>query len=226
MIARADTALWQTNFEAARAKAKAEKKLLLVCFTGSDWCIFCKKLKNDILDKEVFQTQVPKKFVLVELDYPRTKEISKDLKEQNARLAQQYKIRGFPTVLLLDTEGHPIAKTGYRTISPEEYVKLLAEFPQIHDSIVAMKTKAAKLQGLSRAKMLDEIVTGYDKLGIENEDVRKYAEEIASLDSQNQAGLKTKYTVRSLLAEAKSLKAQAKPDDAKAVCEKALALSD
>jgi thioredoxin-related protein len=116
--------LWLSSFEAATAKAKAEKKLLLVSFVGSDWCVFCKKLKSEILDKEAFRTQVPKKFVLVELDYPRTKELPQELKEQNAKLSRQYKIHGFPTVLVLDAQGHTIAKTGYRRVSPEDYVNL------------------------------------------------------------------------------------------------------
>jgi len=68
--ARAGEGPWLTDFEAAKAKAKAEKKLLLVDFTGSDWCVWCRKLKDQALDKEPFKTEAPKRFVLVELDYP------------------------------------------------------------------------------------------------------------------------------------------------------------
>ena len=67
--ARGDEGIWQTDFEVAKAKAEAEKKMLLADFTGSDWCIFCKKLKSEVLDQDVFKSEALK-FVLVELDYP------------------------------------------------------------------------------------------------------------------------------------------------------------
>ena len=59
-----------SDFEAAKAKAKAENKLLLVDFTGSDWCVWCKKLKAEVFDQDTFQTAAPEQFVLVELDFP------------------------------------------------------------------------------------------------------------------------------------------------------------
>ena len=62
--------LWQTDFKAAQAKAKQEKKYLLVDFTGSDWCTWCIRLHNEVFDKDAFKTAAPKQFVLVELDFP------------------------------------------------------------------------------------------------------------------------------------------------------------
>ena len=100
--AAVEKGLWQTDFEAAKAKAKAEKKLLLVDFTGSDWCGWCIKLKQEVFDKETFKTEAPKQFVCVELDFPHNKELSKELKEQNAKLSDQYKVPGFPTVIVMD----------------------------------------------------------------------------------------------------------------------------
>ena len=91
--------LWQTDFKAAQAKAKEEKKYLLVDFTGSDWCGWCIKLHNEVFDKEPFKAEAPKQFVLVELDFPHEKELSDDLKKQNKELAEKYKVEGFPTVL-------------------------------------------------------------------------------------------------------------------------------
>src|SRR5208337_3175139 len=83
-LALATEGLWNSNFEAAKAQAKAEKKLLLVNFTGSDWCIWCKKLKGEVFDKNSFQDQAPKRFVLVELDFPDQTILSDEVKAQNA----------------------------------------------------------------------------------------------------------------------------------------------
>lgn len=54
--------LWQTKFEDAKTKARTEKKLLLVDFTGSDWCGWCIKLKQEVFDQEVFKKDAPQKF--------------------------------------------------------------------------------------------------------------------------------------------------------------------
>ena len=91
--------LWQTDFKAAQAQAKKEKKFLLVDFTGSDWCGWCIKLHNEVFDKEAFKSEAPKQFVLVELDFPHQKKQSDELKKQNKELSEKYNIEGFPTVL-------------------------------------------------------------------------------------------------------------------------------
>ena len=93
---RGEEGLWQTDFSAAKAKAKSEKKFLLVDFTGSDWCIWCKRLKAEVFDKDEFQNEAPKHFVLVELDFPSTKKLPDELKQQNETLQKKYEIHGFP----------------------------------------------------------------------------------------------------------------------------------
>ena len=216
--------LWQTDFKAAQAKAKQEKKYLLVDFTGSDWCGWCIKLHNEVFDKEPFKAEAPKQFVLVELDFPHEKEQSDDLKKQNKELAEKYKVEGFPTVLVMDAEGQVIARTGYREGGPEEYLKQLAEFSKIYQNVLALKAKLDKTQGLDRAKLLDEIVEGYQKLGNESKEVAAWSKEIIALDPDNKAGLKVKYEFPLTLAEANKLLQTGKAAEAKEVLDKALAL--
>ena len=96
-VGLAEEGLWQTDFKAALEKAKAEKKYVLVDFTGSDWCSWCIKLRGEVFDKEPFKTDAAKQYVLVELDFPQQKELPKDLKKQNEELRDKYKIQGFPT---------------------------------------------------------------------------------------------------------------------------------
>lgn len=221
----AEKELWQTDFEAAKGQAKKEKKLLLVDFTGSDWCGWCIKLKKEVFDKEPFKAEAPKRFVLVELDFPHEKKMSDELKEQNEKLGKQYKVEGFPTVLLLDAEGHLVAHTGYRPGGPEEYVKHLGGLVTIFESIVEMKGNLDKAQGLDRAKLLDQIIEAYGKLDNEVEEIEPWSKEIIALDVGNKAGLQVKYQFRTMMAEAAKLKEKEKIDEAKAVYEKILALS-
>ena len=80
---------WLTNIETAQELAKAEKKFVLLDFTGSDWCPPCKALKKNIFDTDKFKAYAEKNLVLVELDFPRDR--SKMTKEQSAYNGTQAK---------------------------------------------------------------------------------------------------------------------------------------
>lgn len=114
---------WMTDFEAAKEKAAAEQKPLLLDFTGSDWCVWCIKLNDEVFSQAAFQEYAAEALVLVELDFPRDKSQSDELKAQNKALAEQYEIRGFPTILVLTSEGELIERTGYQPGGAEAYVQ-------------------------------------------------------------------------------------------------------
>ena len=44
---------WGTDYKAALAQAKAENKQVLLDFTGSDWCGYCKLLDKEVLEPDV-----------------------------------------------------------------------------------------------------------------------------------------------------------------------------
>ncbi|CAA6676573.1 MULTISPECIES: thioredoxin family protein [unclassified Lentimonas] len=114
---------WMTDFDAAKAKAKAEDKPMLLDFTGSDWCGWCIKLDKEVFGEAAFKEYASSELVLVELDFPRGKEQSAELKAQNEKLAKQYGIRGFPTILVLSPDGELIEQTGYQRGGAEAYVE-------------------------------------------------------------------------------------------------------
>ncbi|MDT8391733.1 MAG: thioredoxin family protein [Lentisphaeria bacterium] len=37
---------WMTDYDAALKKAKAENKVVILDFSGSDWCVWCVRLDN------------------------------------------------------------------------------------------------------------------------------------------------------------------------------------
>ncbi len=98
---------WSTNLDKALIQAKAEKKSVLVEFTGSDWCPPCIAMRKNVFSTKEFIDAASKKFVLVELDFPKG---DKELSEKNQPLAEKYKIEGFPTVVLLDSEGREFTR--------------------------------------------------------------------------------------------------------------------
>jgi len=104
---------WLTDFAAAKQQAAAENKKMLLDFTGSDWCYFCKRLETEVLSTPEFK-DFAKDYVLVRVDFPRSLELPPDLKEQNKTLAKQYRIGGFPTLVELSSSGQEITRqSGY-----------------------------------------------------------------------------------------------------------------
>jgi thiol:disulfide interchange protein len=93
---------WSTDLDKALADAKAGKKSVLVEFTGSDWCPPCIAMRKNVFSKKEFVQAASKNFILVELDFPKA---DKELADKNKPLAEKYKIEGFPTVILLNSEG-------------------------------------------------------------------------------------------------------------------------
>jgi len=116
---------WLTDYDAAVAKAKAEKKTILLDFTGSDWCGWCIKLDKEVFSQKAFKEYADKNLVPVVLDFPRKKEQSEEIKKQNRELQKKYKIRGYPTIILVNSEGKEIARTGYQRGGAEKYVEHL-----------------------------------------------------------------------------------------------------
>jgi thioredoxin-related protein len=113
---------WETNFKKAQDQAKAGNKLLLVDFTGSDWCIWCKRLDAEIFSKPEFQEYASKNLVLLEIDFPRAKQQSVAIKKQNMELAGHYEIEGFPTVVVLNGEGKEVGRLGYMPGGPSAFI--------------------------------------------------------------------------------------------------------
>ncbi len=114
----------------AQREAKAEQKLLLVDFTGSDWCGWCKKLKREVFETPEFKDYARKNLVLLEVDFPRKKELSAAQQTHNQRLAQQYGVQGFPTIVVLNGEGDMVGSMGY---TPGGVSAFLAELEKMRE---------------------------------------------------------------------------------------------
>lgn len=100
--------IWHTNFQEAQKLAQTEQKLILLNFSGSDWCGPCMLLKKEYFNSEVFAAMANEKLILVNADFPRRKnnQLSAEQIAQNEKLADLYNPQGhFPLTLLLDTNG-------------------------------------------------------------------------------------------------------------------------
>lgn len=112
--APAAASVWLTDYKSAQEQAKSSNKLLLLQFTGSDWCPPCRMLKSQVLDTREFEDYASKNFVLVELDFPRRKALAPELAQQNQILGQHFRIEVFPSIIILDGDGKKIGEfAGY-----------------------------------------------------------------------------------------------------------------
>jgi thioredoxin-related protein len=122
-VAIAGEASWVTSFDDAVSTAKKDKKVVLADFTGSDWCGWCIKLRNEVFDTPEFKDWASKKCVLLELDFPKKKEQDAETKKKNKELATKYDVKGFPTIIFFDGDGKEIGRTGYVKGGPKAWIE-------------------------------------------------------------------------------------------------------
>jgi len=99
----------QNRLENAKKQASENNELILLNFSGSDWCIPCIKLHKNIIETDEFKKlEAENVVVYINADFPRNKknQLPADLKKENNSLADQYNQKGlFPYTLLLNSEG-------------------------------------------------------------------------------------------------------------------------
>jgi thioredoxin-related protein len=179
------------SFDDAKTQATGDKKDIFMEFTGSDWCPPCKALYKNVLSTEEFLGQAPENFVLLMIDNPRDKsKQSQEVQDQNQKLISEYKISGFPTIILADAQGRPYARmVGYSNTGSADYLKQLKEKVVIRENRDANFAKAANAEGAEKAKFLGEAIKEIDpELAVQI--YRPEIDQIIELDSDNATGMK------------------------------------
>lgn len=175
---------WMTDFDAAKARAKAENKAVLIDFTGSDWCGWCVRLRSTILDTPKFQQYAADKFVLMEVDVPKNPaKIGAQKLAVNRQIAAHYSVTMYPTMLVVNAQGDVLGGFVGGRDSWEHVTAPL-------DKALSTETRvqqARQLNGLEQAQALHRLYTELDPA------LRPYftnlRDEIAQLDPQNTTGI-------------------------------------
>jgi thioredoxin-related protein len=110
----ADAPKWFTSLDLAQAEARQSGKPILADFTGSDWCPWCAKLREEVFDTKPFKDWAAKSVVLLEVDFPQRKPQDVATRKANRDLAAKYKIEFFPTVIFLTADGKVLGTFGYQ----------------------------------------------------------------------------------------------------------------
>ncbi|MBQ7555714.1 thioredoxin fold domain-containing protein, partial [bacterium] len=138
-----DDGIWTVNMDFAKKIAKEKDLKLLILFTGSDWCHWCKKLNEEVFSQDAFQQEVVKMFVPVKLDFPSAVKFPEEIRKSYEAEMKKYGVRGYPTVVLTDCEGNAFAVTGYQPGGEEAYLSSLKSYIQAKDELDA---KVAELK--------------------------------------------------------------------------------
>jgi protein disulfide-isomerase len=121
----AEETQWMTYQPKAVEVAKAQQKLVLLNFTGSDWCPWCIKLDKEVFDTPEFKKYAAANLVLVEVDFPNHKPQPAAVEKANRELQEKYNIDEFPTVLVLNGDGKTVGKLGYQEGGPRKFIAAL-----------------------------------------------------------------------------------------------------
>jgi thioredoxin-related protein len=117
---------WLGDFNTAKTEATQNHKLILINFSGSDWCGPCIRLRKEILESATFENYATDHLVLVRADFPRQKknQLPKEQVKLNETLADQYNPDGkFPFTLLVDEHGKVLRTwDGFPNETPDKFV--------------------------------------------------------------------------------------------------------
>lgn len=154
----ATPAHWSTDLPEALAQAKMESKLVLVEFTGSDWCTGCIQLRRTVLDSAEFLRYAEDKFVPVQVDLPLRVKSNHALYARNKEIAEFYKVGGYPTILVLTDDGKVAG--GFEGVLSMNEVRVHLE----HACVAAnLLQQAARQTGTARARTLLQVYRNFPK---------------------------------------------------------------
>ena len=161
------------DYDAALARARTAKTQLLVLFTGSDWCVWCKRLESEVLSKPEFLDFATNAYVLAVVDMPSDKsKQSAARQKRNSELVSKFNVRGFPTILLVDSMEKVVYSAGYEAGGAETWVE------SFRRGLALQPVKDKYLGGIERRlrafgeKFAGEMMSAWGKTG---DDKRKQA---------------------------------------------------
>lgn len=126
---------WQPDFEIAKQQARQRHQLVLLNFSGSDWCGPCMRMTKGILENEAFTAFSDSTLQLVNADFPRNKknQLGKDVVKANEALADRYNKEGvFPYTVLLDADGNVLKS--WSGLPQEDVSGFIQEIKQVYDT--------------------------------------------------------------------------------------------
>ncbi|RKX29345.1 MAG: hypothetical protein DRP71_16390 [Verrucomicrobia bacterium] len=94
-------------------KARTDGRYLLLNFTGSDWCLWCHRLRDEVFVQDAFLDYAAESLILVEVDFPMKTELPEPVQVQNAQLDERFEVSGYPTIVIVSPHNEEIGRLSY-----------------------------------------------------------------------------------------------------------------
>lgn len=151
-----------TDFEAAATEARESGRDILIEFTGTGWCSFCKDMRERLFQLEAFREWMTADYVWLEVNHVINKwdleALPPEAVEHRAELRRRYPAKVYPTLFLCDGEGRPYAlREGFvPDASTEEHFFKLAQLREKRALRDAALARAEEASGEARLEAIEE----------------------------------------------------------------------
>ena len=115
--------IWLTNIDQAIAQSIETDKPIMLFFTGSDWCGWCKRLVKEVFDQKEFTDWAEENIISVELDFPKRTKLDENTVAQNQQLQRLFSVQGYPTIWLVKPELKEDNKINFEKLGKTGYVR-------------------------------------------------------------------------------------------------------
>jgi thioredoxin-related protein len=119
-----NTINWTTSYSDASAKANAQRKPIVILFTGTNWCPACMKLEREVLNQPEFARAIGNRFIFLKAEFPDYSE-SGMASSPYRNLMERYNIEAFPTFVVVNGSGVQLGTVNYQAGGPSSYTQQL-----------------------------------------------------------------------------------------------------
>ncbi len=164
----AEVGKWTMDYDAALALAKKKDLPILLNFTGSDWCGWCKFMDRNVFKKSEWQEYASKNIVLVTLDFPQNQSIvPKKYVSRNYEMQSRFGVSGYPTFMIIDSDGATVlGKLGAaREMTPAIFIEQMEDALMFRQAKIDQAvSKMTPVQADNYLKLIDTVKKTEEKL--------------------------------------------------------------
>ena len=177
------------DYDAALKYAKEKGLPVLMNFTGSDWCGWCKLMDKTVFSKPEWKEYAKNNLVLIYIDFPRKNPdlVPEKYRKRNNDLSQKYEVQGFPTYVLLDSKGIKLGQLGAgKGKTPKNFIADINKLLLMTDA--GIKKLCKDLKPEDAAKVMANFAT-YKKLALQKSELTKKLNTVQKEESAKKKAL-------------------------------------
>ena len=121
--------------DSAFSRAQERNKMVLLIFSGSDWCKQCMRFEKKILADPVFDHFADSNLIVLQADFPQGKKLPPQTLKHNEDLAERYNPSGsFPLFVLLRPDQTVLAYLNYSNEDSHEFIRMINHYLPLQSS--------------------------------------------------------------------------------------------